>query len=71
MLVCQHLFNCQMKQQQKIIHANVYWNTINDGDSQTSLLPMFSKGRGSSVHRLAQSCCFIFFTTAMVAMAAA
>ena len=35
-LVCQHLFNCQMKQQQKIIYANVYRNTINDGDSQTS-----------------------------------
>ena len=52
MLVCQHLFNCQMKQQQKIIYANVYGNTINDGDSQTSLLPIFSEGGGMSVHRL-------------------
>ena len=50
MLVCQHLFNCQMKQQQ-IIYANVYRNTINDGDSQTSLLPIFSEGAGTSVHR--------------------
>ena len=51
-LVCQHFFNCQMKQQQKIIYANVYRNTINDGDSQTSLLPFFSEGGGTSVHRL-------------------
>ena len=35
-----------MKQQQKIIYANVYRNTINDGDSQTSLLPIFSEGGG-------------------------
>ena len=51
-MVCQHLFNCQMKKQQKIIYANVYRNTINDGDSQTSLLPIFCEGRGTSVHRL-------------------
>ena len=51
-LVCQHLINCQMKQQQKIIYANVYRNTINDGDSQTSLLPIFSEGGWTSVHRL-------------------
>ena len=25
---------------------------INDGDSQTSLLPIFSEGGGTSVHRL-------------------
>ena len=43
-MVCQHLFNCQMKQQQKIIYANVYRNTINNGDSLTSLLPIFSEG---------------------------
>ena len=43
-LVSQHFFNCQMKQQQKIIYANVYRNTINNGDSQTSLLPIFSEG---------------------------
>ena len=36
----------------KIIYANVYRNTINDGDSQTSLLPIFSEGGGTSVHRL-------------------
>ena len=33
-----------MKQQPKIIYVNVYRNTINDGDSQTSLLPIFSEG---------------------------
>ena len=37
--------------EQKIIYANVYWNTINDGDSQTSPLPIFPEG-GMSVHRL-------------------
>ena len=36
------------------IYANVYRNTINDGDSQTSLLPIFSEGGGTSVHRLAE-----------------
>ena len=41
-----------MKQQQKIIYANVYPNTINDGDAQTSLLPIFSEGGGTSVHWL-------------------
>ena len=41
-----------MKQQQKIIYANVYLNTINDRDSQTSLLPIFSEGGGTSVHWL-------------------
>ena len=45
-LVCQHFFNCQMKQQQKIIYANVYRNTVNNGDSQTSLLPIFSEVGG-------------------------
>ena len=34
------------------IYANVYRNTIKDGDSQTSLLPIFSEGGGTSVHRL-------------------
>ena len=53
MLVCQHLFNRQMKQQQQqIIYANVYRDTINDSDSQTSLLPIFSEGVGRSVNRL-------------------
>ena len=32
MLVCQRLFNCQRKNK-KIIYADVYLNTINDGDS--------------------------------------
>ena len=41
-----------MKQQQKIIYANVYPNTINDSNSQTSLLPIFSEGGGTSVHWL-------------------
>ena len=41
-LVCQHLFNRQRKnQQQKILYANVYRNTINDGDFQTPLSPIF------------------------------
>ena len=44
------LFNCHRKN--KIIYANVYRNTINDGDSQTSPLPIFPEGRGTSVHRL-------------------
>ena len=43
-MVCQHFFNCQMKQQQKIIYAYVYRNTINSSDSQTSLLSIFSEG---------------------------
>ena len=30
------LFNCQRKNK-KIIYANVYWNTINDGDSSRKL----------------------------------
>ena len=51
MLVCQHLFNCQRKNK-KIIYADVYRNTIDDGDSQTSPLPIFSGGGGTSVHRL-------------------
>ena len=38
--------------EQKIIYANVYRNTINDGDSQTSPLPIFTEGGGTSVHRL-------------------
>ena len=45
------LFNCQRKNK-KIIYANVYRNTINDGESQTSPLPIFSEGGGTSVHRL-------------------
>ena len=32
--------------------ANLYRNTINDGDSQTSSLPIFPEGVGTSVHRL-------------------
>ena len=35
-----------------MIYANEYWNTINDGDSQTSPLPIFPEGGGTSVHRL-------------------
>ena len=38
--------------EQKIIYANVYRNTINDGDSQTFPLPIFPEGGGTSVHRL-------------------
>ena len=45
------LFNCQRKNK-NIIYANVYGNTINDGDSQTSPLPIFPEGRGTSAHRL-------------------
>ena len=43
------LFNCQRKNK-KIIYANVYRNTINDGDSQTSPLPIFPERGGTSVH---------------------
>ena len=46
-LVCQHLFNRQRKnQQQKILYANVYRNTINDGDFQTPLSPIFYWAEG-------------------------
>ena len=46
------LFNCQGKNK-KLIYANLYRNTINDGDSQTSPLPIFTEGGGgTSVHRL-------------------
>ena len=38
--------------EQKIIYANLYLNTIIDGDSQTSPLPIFPEGVGTSVHRL-------------------
>ena len=44
-------FNCQ-RENKKIIYANVYRNTINDGDSQTPPLPIFPEGGGTSVHRL-------------------
>ena len=37
----------------KKIYANVYQNTINDDDSQTSSSPIiFSEGRGVSVRKL-------------------
>ena len=42
----------QLSAKKKKIYANVYWNTINDGDSQTSPLPIFPTGGGTSVHRL-------------------
>ena len=45
------LFNCQRKNK-KIIYANLYRNTINDGDSQTSPLPIFLREWGRLVHRL-------------------
>ena len=38
------------KQQKK--YANIHRNTINDGDSQTSLFPIFFGGEGVSVQRL-------------------
>ena len=49
------LFNCQRKNK-KIIYANVYRNTINDGDSQTSPLPISPEEGGTSVHRLPFGC---------------
>ena len=36
-------------------HSGGHGNTINDGDSQTSLSPFFSEGMGASVHRLFNS----------------
>ena len=50
-LTYMYLFNCPRKNK-KIIYANVYWNTINDGDSQMSPLPIFPDGGGMSVYRL-------------------
>ena len=50
-LTFMYLFNCQRKNK-KIIYVNVYGNTINDGDSQTSLLPIFPEGGGTFVHSL-------------------
>ena len=41
-----------------IIYANVYRNTINDGDSQTSPLAISPDGGGTSVHRLPFGCSF-------------
>ena len=35
-----------------MIHVSVYRNMTNDGDSQTSLSPIFLGGEGGSVHRL-------------------
>ena len=43
------LFNCQRKNK-KIIYANVYRNTINDGDSQTSPLPIFFLREGGRLY---------------------
>ena len=51
------LFNCQRKNK-NIIYANVYRNTINDGDSQTSPLPISPEGGGTSIHRLLFGCSF-------------
>ena len=45
------LFNRQRKNK-NMIYANLYRNTINNGDSQTSPLPTFPEGGGTSVHRL-------------------
>ena len=43
--------------EQKIIYANLYLNTIIDGDSQMSPLPIFAEGMGRSVRRLLLTCC--------------
>ena len=51
------LFNCQRKNK-NIIYANVYRNTINDGDSQTPPLPISPEGGGTSLHRLPFGCSF-------------
>ena len=46
-LVCQHLFNRQRKNKKKYcMHANLYRNTINDGDFQTPLSPIFYSAEG-------------------------
>ena len=47
-----HVFFQLSAKEQKIIYANLYLNTIIDGDSQTSPLPIFPEGVGTSVHRL-------------------
>lgn len=48
-LVFQHLFNCQAKQN-KSIYANVYRDTIKDDDSHMSLYLIFSLGRRASIY---------------------
>ena len=55
-------FPATVNDRKKKIYANVYRNTINDGDSQTSPLPIFPEGGGTSVHRLPKgySCLFKF-----------
>ena len=45
-LVCQHLFNRQRKNNKKNTYANVYRKTINDGDFQTPLSPIFYCAEG-------------------------
>ena len=45
-------FSTVSERTKKIIYANIYRNTINDGDSQTSPLPIFPEGVETSVHRL-------------------
>ena len=45
-------FSTVRERTKNIIYANVYWNSINDGDSQTSPLPIFTEGGATSVHRL-------------------
>ena len=39
-------FQVSEEKHKNIIYANVYCYTINDGDSQTSLSPIFLRGRG-------------------------
>ena len=41
-----------LAKEQKIIYANVYRNTINEGDSQMSPLPIFPEGVETSVQEL-------------------
>ena len=48
----------ERKNEKTIIYANVYRNKINDGDSQTSALPIFHEGGGTSVHRLHGNTCY-------------
>ena len=45
-LVCKHIFNRQRNNNKKMIYVSVYRNMTNDGDSQTSLSPIFFGGRG-------------------------
>ena len=46
----------QLSAKEQKSYANVNRNTINDSDSQTSPLPIFPEGGGTSLYRLLAAC---------------